>query len=368
VRLIRAAAFVAVLVHADSVRAHEQHPVEALLRIEADRYSLSMPFDVPALLLSRTLNHTDAGEAARELLALSAEERERAFAQAERYFRIHLRVEIDGRRGEHAIELPSFEPGPLGQLGRVDSKFYVRLSGSIPRGAKALTLTPGRALREWVVVPSVAGVRLPPLQLTGGITGPPVSLEPPPSRREVFLQQLGPAFRSTFRLALPLSVLLGSLLLLTIRARAVGAQIAAFAPGAALTLGLAALGDLEVPVSVATGAVALAVVVLAGEDLLTDRLRVWRPTVVFAAGLFFGLLLGRQLEAHTGFLLRPGAAFAGWLAGFLFALSLLVPPAWALLLAAERRGALRRGRRPLLIALILMGLCWAGVSLGPSTG
>lgn len=362
------AAVLVVLAVALPAMAHERHPVEARLHLEPGRYTLSMPFDVPALMLSRTLNHTDAEEAARELLALPSEDRERAFAQAERFLRLSLRIEIDGERSSPVIELPSFEPGPLGRLGDPRENYYVRMSGDFPTGSRAMTLTPGRALREWTLVPiAMDGRRLPALTLTGGITGPPISLEmppPPPPLRRVFADHLVAGADATALLAtLPLFLL--GMLLLHPRAGTMAAQALAFTPGVLLALGLAAFGVLSVPPPVVDATMALSVLTVAVEGGLTGRPCAWRPALLFGAGLCFGHGLADALAVESAQVQRTGAAFAGWATGFLIVSLGMSLPLAVVLLAAERRGLMPRFRLPLMYLTALLGFGGLVLALRP---
>jgi len=66
-------------------------------------------------------------------------------------------------------------------------------------------------------------------------------------------------------------------------------QITAFTVAHTATLALASMGWLAVPSSVVEPLIALSIVVVAVENLMTEDLKPWRPILVFAFGLLHGL-------------------------------------------------------------------------------
>ncbi len=368
-----------------AVHAHDKHRVPAQLTLSPGDYELDLTFDVPAIMLSRTLNHLDPQESAGALLDLTPEQRDAALAQAERFFRINVRLEIDGQRQDSEIELPSFEPGPLGRLGDPGAEFHVRITGALPDNASALRLHAGRSLGiiELEVI-DANGVPLHQEILQGGIGSEVIPLwtmnaTHSPSPEPLRMGDVLPAFfligasRTLSYSPDPFLYVLG-ILLLSLAWRSVLSQFAAFAIGSALTLYLGSSGDLIVPVSVVAPVSAICLALISTENLLVDRMLPLRPTALFVSGLFPGLLLSDAF-------LRVGSAaglsgsdlplaMTGFATGMLAVLALVISIGWALLQGLRRRvftspGAFRRITRPLSLALGLVGAILCGLRLLP---
>ena len=79
------------------------------------------------------------------------------------------------------------------------------------------------------------------------------------------------------------------LYLLSTRLRPIVWQVTAFTLAHALTLTLSTLGAFALSPRVVEPLIALSIAYVAIENMLTDRLHRWRPTVVFVFGLLHGL-------------------------------------------------------------------------------
>jgi len=79
------------------------------------------------------------------------------------------------------------------------------------------------------------------------------------------------------------------LFLLGAQLRALVWQITAFTLAHAVTLSLAVLEVVSLPAHLVEPLIALSIVYVAAENMLTDRLRFWRPVLVFGFGLLHGL-------------------------------------------------------------------------------
>lgn len=354
------------LLSALSASAHQEFPIQARLEFTDTAYDLVFAFDVPSLMLGRTPDHADPAQAARDLLALSPEDRVRLALQARRFFFLNLKLTLDGARAEPEILLPTFNPGPLGQLGDPAADTFVRFHGPLPPGTQTLTVTPGRALGFMnleVVYPGGAPPRFE--ILAAGRTSPalPVAVSAPVPelrpRGRVVGEYLALGLRGVLPLGLDHALFVAALVLLSPGWVAVLGPFLAFALGLSLALGLSTLGYVQVPAAVVEPLIALSIAGVALENLFTNRLHVWRPVLVFAFGLFHGLGLAAELDA--GLPVRQAAlalfAFNLGAASALFALLLLV---WAALgRFAARPWYASRLTRPLSLLVGLLGLFWA---------
>jgi hydrogenase/urease accessory protein HupE len=66
-------------------------------------------------------------------------------------------------------------------------------------------------------------------------------------------------------------------------------QVTSFTAAHTMTLALASLGIVQVPASIIEPLIAASIIFIAVENLFTDRLKRWRPFVVFGFGLLHGL-------------------------------------------------------------------------------
>lgn len=342
--------------------------------IAPDTYELLFDFDVPALMLSETLNHTEPGKAAGQLLELRPEARQAALAQAERFFRINLKVEIDGRRQKPAIELPSFEPGPLGRLGDAGSAFQVRVAGRIPGEARSLKLAPGRALGLVKLEAfDSAGSLLRRETLPGGMEGDPITLPRITELRAASRNVQGPGdvvhkhFLLGLRGLLPSGIghllFLAALLLPASGWRPVTGQFAAFVAACLLLLGLTGQGYLHVPGGIAESLAAATAGLLALGNFMADRIRIWRPSVVFAFGGVHGVALASPFSGATSGLgatsSRPELALVLYGAGAVAGLLLVTGGGWGLLgMVQGRTGDSTRVNRRLSGLILAAALFW----------
>ena len=102
------------------------------------------------------------------------------------------------------------------------------------------------------------------------------------------------------------------LYLLAVSWRPLLLQVTAFTVAHSITLGLGLYGYVSVPPSIVEPMIALSIVYVAVENILTSKLTVWRPFVVFAFGLLHGLGFASVLR-EVG--LQPGD-YAMGLIGF----------------------------------------------------
>lgn len=358
--------------------AHEQHPVPVRMILSSEAYELLLDFDVPALMLSETLNHLDPKEAADQLRGLRPEAREQALSQAERFFRINLKVEIDGQRQTPEIELPSFEAGPLGRLGDANSAFQVRIAGDVPGGAREMKLSPGRAIGilELETV-DTAGLPMRRETVPGGMEGEPIEI---PREGEPSASTMGASatkFVGThFLLGLRGLVttgggtllFLGALLLPAIGWRQTSGQFGAFMAALVVTLGLTGLGHLHVPDRIVGPLAVGSAGLLALESLIVDGFRVWRPSLVFALGGIHGVTLADAYVAASpgqgAASSRPELALFVYGMGAAAGLLLFATGGWGALWVMRRHSGMTRGYGRVLCGMILgIAICWTGIRI-----
>ena len=135
-------------------------------------------------------------------------------------------------------------------------------------------------------------------------------------------------------------------------------QSLAFTAAHTITLGLAALGWVEVPRWIVEPMIALSITALAVENLFVKEARTWRLWLVFAFGLIHGMGFAGALSAW----IRPGEGFLPTLisanlgveAGQLLVLFL----AWSLTMGWSESRAWPHFRRWACVGLAIAGLVW----------
>ena len=125
----------------------------------------------------------------------------------------------------------------------------------------------------------------------GGESSGPISLEDavPATWFEVARQYLSIGFVHILPKGLDHIFFVVGLFLLSARLAPLLWQVTAFTFAHTVSLALAALGVVSIPAQIIEPVIALSIAWIALENLITDRLRLWRPFVVFAFGLVHGL-------------------------------------------------------------------------------
>jgi HupE / UreJ protein len=131
-----------------------------------------------------------------------------------------------------------------------------------------------------------------------------------------------------------------------------------------VTLALSTYGVVQLPSRVVEPLIALSIVYVAVENLVTERLRPWRIALVFGFGLLHGLGFAGALAALGLPAGERPVALLAFNAGVELGQLAVVLPAWGLLALAVRAGVPRaRIVRPVSILIGAAGLYWAAVRL-----
>lgn len=150
------------------------------------------------------------------------------------------------------------------------------------------------------------------------------------------------------------------LFLLTREARPLLLQVTAFTLAHSITLGLTMFGVVSLSPSIVEPLIALSIVYVAVENLVTTRLTVWRPAVVFAFGLLHGMGFAGVLRA----LPLPDGHFVPALVGFNGGIELaqlcVLALAFGCSIGLQRDRVKYRQRLviPASAAIALIGLIW----------
>jgi hydrogenase/urease accessory protein HupE len=198
-------------------------------------------------------------------------------------------VAFDGRRVQPEVE--PVPPGPDTPPGRMT----IRLHGPIPGGARSFTWSDLAAaqLGSYPLIPKNAGDESTLWQwLEGDATSQPFTLAAsvvPPTRVEIVGQYLRLGFTHILPGGLDHILFVLGLFLLSRKARPLLMQVTSFTIAHTVTLALSIYGLISLPSSVVEPLIALSIVFVAVENVLTSELRPSRVALVFAFGLLHGL-------------------------------------------------------------------------------
>jgi len=163
----------------------------------------------------------------------------------------------------------------------------IRFSGEIPERAGPFTW-------QWHYTYSTYSLAIGERQEwieAGAVSAPfPLSRELlPPSRGEVVRQYLILGFTHIVPLGLDHILFVLGIFLLTTKLRPILMQVTAFTIAHSITLGLTIYGIVQVSPRLVEPMIALSIVYVAIENLLTAELKPWRVAIVFAFGLLHGM-------------------------------------------------------------------------------
>jgi len=278
------------------VMAHEIRPAVLDVHLQSDgNYQIALQVNMEALLAGVSPTHSDTNESPnaerynslRALPAGKLEERIRAFWPQ---YRDGLRLDFDVVRSVPdlaALDIP--EPGDLARA-RLTT---VRLTGSIPPGAKTL---------RWTYAPQYGGsvlrlhragdseviatwVREGEVSATYPLAGDIAAT----TRTAVFGQYLVLGFTHILPKGLDHMLFVLGLFLLSTQLAPLLWQVTAFTLAHSITLALSMYGVIALSPAIVEPLIAACIVAVAVENLLTARLHAWRVFVVFGFGLLHGL-------------------------------------------------------------------------------
>ncbi len=294
--LFRAAALAGLLwlTGAAGALAHPLSFTEVTLTLGADgAFEAELIYDLDALALGAPID-TDDAELAAALESLPPEAFETRLARLRRLFERRVRVRFDGDPVPFDVSFPDHGT-PRATEAEIPTVLGLtaRLTGAIPEGAATVGFFASRAFGEvhltildparGIETRSVleAGARSDPLDLTAPVAAP--------GRAEVAASYLRLGFIHIVPEGLDHILFVLGLFLLSAQLRPLVWQVTAFTVAHAVTLTLAALDVVALSPRLVEPLIALSIVYVAVENVLTDRMTRWRPPVVFGFGLLHGL-------------------------------------------------------------------------------
>lgn len=346
--------------------AHEVRPLVATIDLsQPGRLSLDVAANLEAVLAGIGPEHadTDSSPAAadynrmRALSPTDLEARFRAFAPT--WLR-NLGLAVDGARLAPTLESVQVPAGIDPKLARISR---LTLAATLPNEARTLTWAYPPALGSSVLrVKRGAGVELETNWLKDGAAQAdiPIAAPPPQSRLKTLVDYLVLGFTHILPKGLDHILFVLGLFFLSPSWRPLLAQVTAFTLAHSITLALGLYGVVEIAPSIVEPLIALSIVYVAVENLLTTKLTPWRPLVVFAFGLLHGLGFAGILQE----LGMPAGQYVTALVGFNVGVELgqlaVIALAWAATAYwfAHRPWYRARIVTPVCLAIALAGAFW----------
>ncbi|MFM2356604.1 MAG: hypothetical protein RLZZ528_2340 [Pseudomonadota bacterium] len=296
--------------------AHEVIPAISDLTVGEGRLTLSVEMPIEGLIagidLAAVTDTNEAPEAAGydSLRALAPAELEARFRQAWPDLAGKVTVLADGKplaAALGAVTIPEAGDMSLPRLTRFE------ILAEVPEGTQAVDLGWDRSFGGLVI--RQMGVETPydGFLTDGAMTGPiPVAGGRQAGQVETFFGYIPVGFDHIVPKGLDHILFVLGLFFLAARMGPLLSQVTAFTAAHTITLALGALGIVNVPASIVEPVIAASIVFVAVENIVSPRMRWWRPVVVFG----FGLLHGLGFASVLGEFGLPENAFLPALIGF----------------------------------------------------
>jgi hypothetical protein len=277
------------------VTAHEIRPAIVTAAFLPDQtFDIAVVVNLEALLAEIGPAHNDSNESPQaavynQLRALPAEDLRARFRQFSAQWLAGVHVEFDGNKV--APRIAAVDVPPVGDiaLARLST---LRLSGDIPVSARDFRWRYAAEFGSNVLrVKRVGDDQLVTSWLKDGAMSDPIPLTgaAAKSTTQIFFEYVSLGFTHIVPYGLDHILFVLGLYLLNTRVKALLLQVTAFTVAHSITLGLGLYGIVNVSPSIVEPLIAMSIVYVAVENLVTSELHVWRPFVVFAFGLLHGL-------------------------------------------------------------------------------
>ena len=275
-------------------RAHPLTFTETTIVLHPDgSFQTDLVCDLDALALGAPQNADDAALVA-ALGALAPGELEARLDRLRQLFQRRVRVRFDGDPAPFEVSFPD-QGTPAATASSIPTMLGLtaRLTGTVPAGATDMEFFASRAFADvhLTVRDEVRGLTTRSVLERGARSDPYALAGPvePPTTVSLGRQYLGLGFVHIVPRGLDHILFVLGLFLLGTRTPPLVWQVSAFTVAHAATLSLAVFEIVALPARVVEPLIALSIVYVAVENVLTARLTPWRPAVVFGFGLLHGL-------------------------------------------------------------------------------
>lgn len=286
---------VALLGQPHGALAHKIFPATATVTFDGDnRYRIDIKTNVEALIAGIGSAHEDTdqspqAERYKALRALSAEGLRAEFDGFSERWLDGVAVRFDGNRvSPRIVELIVSETGDVGRA-RIST---IRIGGQVPDGAESFGWAYDKSYGSSVLrLVHAAKDEMTTAWLKDGAASDPIPLAGmvPRTVFETAVDYTVLGFTHILPFGLDHILFVLGLYLLSTRVKPLLVQVTAFTVAHTVTLALGLYGVVTISPDIVEPLIALSIVYVAVENILTPRLTVWRPFIVFAFGLLHGL-------------------------------------------------------------------------------
>ncbi len=279
---------------AQSAFAHKIRPAIVDAHFSSDgQYKFTIKANLEALIARIKPEHDETNKSPQALeydtlRGLAPMQLQRRFEDFQAQWLGSISIEFDGKRVTPVID--QLDIAPIGDitLARVST---IRLSGPVPAqarefqfamsGVRTTILRVKRAgQKELVTALLKTGVKSQPIALTGAVKS---------SAWRIFVDYAGLGFEHILPKGLDHILFVLGLYLLNTSLRPLLVQITAFTLAHSITLGMGLYGIISISPAIVEPLIAISIVYVAVENLVTNKLHPWRPVIVFMFGLLHGL-------------------------------------------------------------------------------
>jgi HupE / UreJ protein len=296
------AAVVLGVVATGTVEAHEIRPAVVTIGLAGEApVEIAIALNLEALLANVGPEHKDSNDSPQAatynaLRALEPAALRARFAEMQTRWLGGVTLEGDGVR--LAPTLTSIDVPAIGdtKLARIST---VRLTTAVPPGAKELRWRYGAEFGSSVVRLKRPGEETLELGwLKDGQASDTVAIKGAAAMSTVakFLNYVVIGFTHILPHGLDHILFVLGLYLLGTSWRPLLIQVTAFTVAHSITLALGLYGVVAVPSGIVEPLIALSIVYVAVENIITNKLTIWRPAIVFAFGLLHGLGFASVLQ------------------------------------------------------------------------
>jgi len=278
-----------------NANAHEVRPaIVQLLLQENSSYQIEIQLNLEAIIAEIGPEHSDTSESSNAgkyntLRSMSASELDKEFGRFKSRFLSG--INLNSNQGRLYPTLLDVQIPAVGDVELARDTIVI-LAGNIPAGTETLTWSwnesfGANALRA----SSPSKPDLYSVYLQKGKRSDPIPLQGivEQSIWQVFANYSVIGFEHIIPKGLDHILFVMGLFLLSMRLAPLLWQITSFTIAHSVTLALGILGVVQIPASIVEPLIALSIVYVCVENILSDKLHKWRPVVIFVFGLLHGL-------------------------------------------------------------------------------
>lgn len=275
--------------------AHKIFPATATVSFDSGgTYRIEIKTNVEALIAGIGATHEDTDQSPqadryKALRALDPSQLRARFDDFAKRWLDGVAVRFDGTRATPRVD--GLEVPTVGDLGRARIS-VIRLSGDVPDGAETFGWAYDKAFGSSILRLFHAGSGdMTTAFLKDGKPSDPIPLADmiPKTALETAIDYTVLGFTHILPFGLDHILFVLGLYLLSTNWRPPLVQVTAFTVAHTVTLALGLYGVVQISPDIVEPLIALSIVYVAVENILTPKLTLWRPFIVFAFGLLHGL-------------------------------------------------------------------------------